>query len=77
MNYYFTFGSDPRFPFKRGEYVLVKANDGNEACQKFKSKYPNRPGSPFINCAGIYTEEEFNKFRDVYYVEAEPADTIE
>lgn len=76
-NYYFTFGSDSRFPFERGEYVLVKANDSNEACQKFKTKYPNRPGSMLINCAGIYTEKQFDKFRDLYYAGVEPADTIE
>lgn len=75
-NFYFTFGSDPKFPYGREDYVVVMANDRNEACRKFKEKYPNRPGSDFINCAFIYSEAEFNKFKDEFYPGVKPIDTI-
>ena len=34
-NYYFTFGSDPKFPFYKG-YLIVKAESINVACDKFE-----------------------------------------
>ena len=66
-NYYFTFGSDERFPFGRNDYVMVQAQDGNRACDLFRERHPNRPGSNCINCAFIYSEEKFNAFRDRFY----------
>ena len=36
-NYYFTFGSDPKFPFYKG-YLIVKAESINVACDKFEKK---------------------------------------
>lgn len=75
--FYFTFGTDPAYPYGIDDYVLVRAGSYNEACEKFKAKHPNRPGSKFINCAFIYSRKEFDKFRDKYYKGIEPAETIE
>lgn len=75
--FYFTFGTDPAYPYGINDYVLVRAENGNEACEKFKAKHPNRPRSRFINCAFIYTQEEFDSFREKYYKGVEPAETIE
>lgn len=57
-NYYFTFGSDERYPFQYG-YVIIKANNIKEACNKFKHNFPNRKGSNCLNCAFYYNENEF------------------
>lgn len=75
-NYYFTFGSDERFPFTRGQFVLVKAGSMKEAAEKYKAKHPCRiPG--ILNCASYYPESVFNEFRDEYYKGVEPAEVIE
>lgn len=65
--YFFTFGSDPRYPFGRNDYVMVEAENGKEACELFRSVHPDRPGSNCINRAFIYPEHEFNTFRDRFY----------
>lgn len=75
--FYFTFGTDPAYPYGIDDYVLVRAEDQAEARRKFKAVHPNRPGSPCINCAFVYTQEEFDSFRDKYYKDVSPAETIE
>ena len=57
QNFYFTFGSDPRFPYYRG-YLIVKAETQQEAIQKFRAKYPDR-SKHCINCAFYYSEKEW------------------
>lgn len=60
-NYYFTFGSDPKFPFYKG-YLIVKAESINVACDKFEKKYPGR--LPYtINCSAYYTEEQWKNIK--------------
>ena len=60
-NYYFTFGSDPKFPFYKG-YLIVKAESINVACDKFGKKYPGR--LPYtINCSAYYTEEQWKNIK--------------
>ena len=76
-NYYFTFGSDPLYPYGAKDYVIVKAGAFSEALEKYKACHPNRPGSSAINCAFCYPEEEFSRFRDRYYKGVEPAEIIE
>ena len=66
-NFYFTFGSDERFPFGRNDYVMVQATNGEHACDRFRERHPNRPGSRLLNCSFIYSETEFSKFRDRLY----------
>ena len=60
-NYYFTFGSDPKFPFYKG-YLIVKAESINVACDKFEKKYPG--SLPYtINCSAYYTEEQWKNIK--------------
>lgn len=60
-NYYFTFGSDPKFPFYKG-YLIVKAESINVACDKFEKKYPGC--LPYtINCSAYYTEEQWKNIK--------------
>jgi len=55
--YYYTFGSDPAFPYCGG-WVEVYANSWEESHEKFRTKYPDRPGREgVINCAFFYDQE--------------------
>ena len=74
--FYFTFGSDPAFPFGRDDYVIVEAESANQAVGIFQAVHPNRFGSPCVNCAAWYSEEAFNKFRDKYYQGIKPKEYI-
>lgn len=56
--YYFTFGSDPNFPYQDG-YVVVKARGRSEACKMFNHKFGTRDG--MVNCAFIYSAKEWAK----------------
>lgn len=71
--YFFTFGSDPRFPYGREDFVEVHAVDLPAACELFRSVFPNRPGSDCLNCADYYTDEEFDTFRSWAFGTKEPA----
>ena len=73
---YFTFGTDPQYPFGINDYVVVEADGLSEACLLFNLVHPPREGSSLINCAFYYEEESFNKFRDQYYKDVEPAEVI-
>lgn len=75
--FYFTFGTDPLFPHVENEFVEVQAESRNEAYHKFLGVYPKRPGSNLLNCAFVYREQEFNKFRDKYYGGKKPVKTID
>lgn len=76
MKFYFTFGSDERYPYGPNDYVEVEAENGTDACELFRVIHPNRPGSDCLNCAFIYSEDTFNKFRDKYYNGIEPVEII-
>ena len=57
MKFYYTFGTDPRFPFYRG-WVEVIADNRDKADALFRAMWPDRtPG--ILNCAFVYTEERF------------------
>ena len=75
---YFTFGSDPLFPFSRDEYVVACGKDLKECIHKFMERHPNpRPEHKNIaNCAFIYNEKEFLRDAAKYYG-PEPAEVIE
>ena len=45
MKFFFTFGSNPRYPYGRDEFVEVHTDTGDQAAQKFKLAFPCRPGS--------------------------------
>ena len=57
-NFYFTFGTDEAFPFQGG-WVIVKAPDMMTARQIFMLYFPSVSG--YLNCAFVYSEEEFKK----------------
>ena len=73
---YFTFGSDPAFPYGRDDYVVVEAYTIEQAIALFQMIHPNRPGSHCVNCAAWYFEDRFNEFRDKYYPGVAPAEII-
>ena len=54
--YYYTFGTDPSFPFQNG-WVEVKATSWPEAHKKFRALYPDRRPNT-INCAFFYEEND-------------------
>jgi len=66
-NYYFTFGTDPRYPYGINDYVKVTAPDLGTAIRTFQKRHPNRPGSNLVNCAFYYDEEDFLPMIDKYY----------
>ena len=59
QKYYFTFGTDPKFPYQRG-WVEVEAHDKNQACNIFRAYFPDRTKN-IINCAFVYSENEWKK----------------
>ena len=56
-NYYFTFGNNPQFPY-HDKYLIVKAYNAYQATELFRACYPDRIEG-IINCAFIYSEEEW------------------
>lgn len=57
--YYYTFGSDMRFPYQGG-WVQVFAETSEKADAIFRKYFPDRhPG--ILNCAAIYAQENFPK----------------
>ncbi len=59
-NYYFTFGSSSTYPFQDG-WITIKAPDMHLASEMFKSTYPNPYDEDMLNCAFVYSEEEFKE----------------
>ncbi|MEG0898390.1 MAG: hypothetical protein RSF40_01590 [Oscillospiraceae bacterium] len=55
--YFYTFGTDMKFPYQRG-WVEVHADNWNEAHVKFRTKFPDRHKN-CLNCAFFYDEETF------------------
>jgi len=76
QNFYFTFGSDSRFPYGRDDYVLVQADDLRAAIAAFRAVHPDRPGTNLVNCASYYTEEDFDRTCRKYYDNRDPIETI-
>ena len=60
-SYYYTFGSDPGFPYRNG-WAVVKASSREEADRKFRSRFPDRPGHEgTMNYSFCYTKERWNQ----------------
>lgn len=74
--FYFTFGSDPEYPYGQDDYVLVYADDLMEAVEKFKAKHPNRPGSDCVNCAFWYKQDAWDNGTRLFYEGREPIEVI-
>lgn len=75
MKFYFTFGSDPCFPWGRKDYVVVDGKDRSDAVSKYNRKYPPRHDN-LVNCAFIYPWAEFRGIKSKYYRNVGPADVI-
>lgn len=60
-NYYFTFGSDEKFPYQN-TYIIVVSSNYNDAIEEFRKKYPDlNPEEKCLNCSDIYSEKEWSK----------------
>ena len=59
--FYFTYGSDERFPFQYG-WTEIEAPSKAMACAAFREYHPDRdPEVHCLNCSDVYTEEEFQE----------------
>lgn len=76
-SWFYTFGTDPLYPFGLGEYVEVHADSEKEADGKFRDRFPDRPGSNVLNCAFIYSEKAWEKVRGEYYRGKAPSAVID
>lgn len=75
--FYFTFGSDPKYPFGREDFIEVHAANLLGAQKAYKKIHPNRPGSNLINCAEIYDEKTWEKdIYPKYYTGKKPVEII-
>lgn len=74
-NYYFTFGSDPGFPYQN-TYLIVKACSRQDAIDTFRSHHPDR-NAGVLNCAFWYTEEQWHGSENEAHYPKEPAEVIE
>lgn len=74
--WFFTFGSDPEYPFGRNQFVVVYAASKGEAIKKYQEKYPNRQESSCYNAADCYSLEKWKMLEDKYYPEIIPSDII-
>lgn len=62
--YYFTFGSDSKFPYQNA-YLIVVASSYEEAVKGFREKYPD-VNPDCMNCSDCYGENEWKKVGKVY-----------
>ncbi len=72
--WYFTFGSDPGFPYQN-TYLIVMADTKREAIEKFRAKFPDRHENT-ANCAFWYSEEQWHGSRNEAFYD-DPAEIIE
>lgn len=60
--FYFTFGSDPGFPYPNA-YIIILAEDEPDAIKKFRGKFQDR-NEGVINCSFWYTEEQWRETKN-------------
>ena len=58
-NYYFTFGTDERYPYYGG-WLVIEAESMNRAVDIFKTLYPSTT-EWILACDGCYTEAQFER----------------
>lgn len=64
--FYFTFGTDIKFPFYTG-WVEVIAEDRNGAIALFRKHFKDRrTDSPCVNCSFIYDETEWARVKHAF-----------
>ena len=76
-SWFYTFGTDPEFPFGIEEFVEVHADTPSQANKKFMVRFPCREGSTLINCAWVYPEAEWEKVYNEHYSGKKPAIIID
>lgn len=65
---YYTFGSDPAFPFGRDSYVKIIGQDVRDCNAAFRKHFPSRDGSNTLNCSDYYTQKRWKQIcRDYDY----------
>lgn len=72
--FYFTFGSWEGYPYQ-STYLVVEAESVDAAIREFRKKYPDKTPKT-VNCADIYSENEWNGRVAEYYATIEPAEII-
>lgn len=74
---YFTFGSDPRYPHGRGDYMVVMGQTQKDCIDTYQKKYPPRdPESHIINCADYYNQAQWDKLKNDYFKGVEPKEVL-
>lgn len=76
MNFYFTFGTSPKFPYGIKDYVKVIAKNQINAEKIFMLSHPG-PDPNFINCAFVYTQKEWDNGVNKYYKDKAPVEIID
>ena len=59
MNFYFTYGSDPQYPFNGG-YTIVVADSKKRAAAVFRLYHPD-VHEGILNCAFVYDQESMER----------------
>ena len=67
--FYFTFGSDHRFPFCRG-WIEIHAENKAQACAVFRAYFPDK-NEGILNCAFVYGQEEWDRVKSDFDVPGE------
>ena len=76
-DFYFTFGSAAQFPYDRDEFVEVTNAPTEKAARKaFRTVYPD-VHEDTLNCAFVYSKDEFEPIQTEYYPGKAPADSID
>lgn len=74
---YFTFGSDPKFPYGRDDYIVILGTSKKDCTNVFKKRYPNKQDPDCLNCSEYYSESEWTKIQaEGYYKNEEPKEII-
>lgn len=76
QNFYFTFGTDPAYPYGINDYVQIKAENIHVAQLAFQREHPNRSGSDCYNYAFDYDQDAWNDIKEKYYKNVPPVETI-
>lgn len=56
QNYYFTFGNSDKFPYQNG-WVVIKAENEEQARRLFKALYPGESEDDFLRCSFVYSQK--------------------
>lgn len=74
---YFTFGSDPAYPYGREDYVMALGRTVQDCINAYNRKYPPREtDSKVINCADYYLQERWDRVKEMYFKDREPKEVL-